>query len=62
MKLNDPRKLINSVVCGIRAEEIEEPLIQEILLVAYYRLNKLNWFCTCSSPSAFNFKTTVPAS
>jgi hypothetical protein len=29
-KLNDPRKLIKGVVCGIRVEEIEEPLMQEI--------------------------------
>ena len=29
-KLNDSRKLIKGVVCGIRVEEIEEPLMQEI--------------------------------
>jgi hypothetical protein len=29
-KPNDSRKLIKGVVCGIRVEEIEEPLMQEI--------------------------------
>ena len=29
-KLNPARKLITGVVCGIRVEEIEEPLMQEI--------------------------------
>ena len=29
-KLNDSRKLIKGVICGIRVEEIEEPLMQEI--------------------------------
>ena len=29
-KLNPNRKLIKGVVCGIRVEEIEEPLMQEI--------------------------------
>ncbi len=29
-KLNDARKLIKGVVCGIRVETIEEPLMQEI--------------------------------
>lgn len=29
-KLNDSRKLIKGVVCGIRVEEIEESLMQEI--------------------------------
>ena len=29
-KLNDSRKLIKGVVCGIRVEEIEEQLMQEI--------------------------------
>jgi hypothetical protein len=29
-KLNPDRKLITGVVCGIRVEEIEEPLMQEI--------------------------------
>ena len=29
-ELNENRKLIKGVVCGIRVEEIEEPLMQEI--------------------------------
>lgn len=29
-KLNSDRKLINGVVCGIRVEDIKEPLMQEI--------------------------------
>lgn len=29
-KLNSLRKLIKGVVCGVRVEEIEEPLMQEI--------------------------------
>ncbi|MEQ8903888.1 DUF2200 domain-containing protein [Ekhidna sp.] len=29
-KMNPNRKLIKGVVCGIRVEEIEEPLMQEI--------------------------------
>ncbi|WP_424963691.1 DUF2200 domain-containing protein [Ekhidna sp.] len=29
-KLNPNRKLIKGVVCGIRVEEIEEPLMQEV--------------------------------
>ena len=29
-KLNPLRKLIKGVVCGVRVEEIEEPLMQEI--------------------------------
>ena len=29
-KLNPDRKLIKGVVCGVRVEEIEEPLMQEI--------------------------------
>ena len=29
-KMNPSRKLIKGVVCGIRVEEIEEPLMQEI--------------------------------
>lgn len=29
-KLNDSRKLIKGLVCGIRVEDIEEPLMQEI--------------------------------
>ena len=29
-KLNPARKLIKGVVCGVRVEEIEEPLMQEI--------------------------------
>lgn len=29
-KLNDSRKLIKGVVCGIRVEDIDEPLMQEI--------------------------------
>lgn len=29
-KLNPDRKLIKGVICGIRVEEIEEPLMQEI--------------------------------
>lgn len=29
-KLNPNRKLIKGVVCGIRVEEVEEPLMQEI--------------------------------
>ena len=29
-KLNPKRKLINGVVCGIRVEDIKEPLMQEI--------------------------------
>jgi hypothetical protein len=29
-KLNDSRKLIKGVICGVRVEEIEEPLMQEI--------------------------------
>ena len=28
--LNENRKLIKGVVCGVRVEEIEEPLMQEI--------------------------------
>ena len=30
LELNKNRKLIKGVVCGIRVEEIEEPLMQEI--------------------------------
>ena len=29
-KMNPSRKLITGVICGIRVEEIEEPLMQEI--------------------------------
>lgn len=29
-KLNPNRKLITGVICGVRVEEIEEPLVQEI--------------------------------
>lgn len=29
-KLNPNRKLITGVICGVRVEEIEEPLMQEI--------------------------------
>jgi len=29
-KLNPSRKLIKGVVCGVRVEEIEEPLMREI--------------------------------
>ncbi len=29
-KMNPARKLITGVICGIRVEEIEEPLMQEI--------------------------------
>lgn len=29
-ELNDNRKLIKGVVCGVRVEDIEEPLMQEI--------------------------------
>ena len=29
-RLNENRKLIKGVVCGVRVEEIEEPLMQEI--------------------------------
>ena len=29
-ELNENRKLIKGVVCGVRVEEIEEPLMQEI--------------------------------
>lgn len=29
-KLNPNRKLITGLICGVRVEEIEEPLIQEI--------------------------------
>lgn len=29
-KLNPDRKLITGVICGVRVEEIEEPLMQEI--------------------------------
>lgn len=29
-KLNPSRKLITGVICGVRVEEIEEPLMQEI--------------------------------
>lgn len=29
-KLNENRKLIRGVVCGVRVEDIEEPLMQEI--------------------------------
>ncbi len=29
-KLNENRKLIKGVVCGVRVEEIQEPLMQEI--------------------------------
>lgn len=30
LHLNENRKLIKGVVCGVRVEEIEEPLMQEI--------------------------------
>lgn len=30
LELNENRKLIKGVVCGIRVEDIEEPLMQEI--------------------------------
>ena len=28
--MNEARKLIKGVICGVRVEEIEEPLMQEI--------------------------------
>ena len=42
-KLNENRKLIKGVVCGIRVEDIREPLMQEIRY-----LDKLVHRCTNS--------------